>query len=113
CRNSMDSGCSKHIKENLEEVVDDDDDMIDNVDHDDQPLIGKKKSGSSETRNEKMQTPIPIPPKSLRVNLSSNKEPLLEFTDSHVTTSITPRVLGHCMTFCNSQFIFKVLRVYS
>ncbi|GJW42526.1 hypothetical protein Tco_0071325 [Tanacetum coccineum] len=83
----MDSGCSKHIKENLEEVVDDDDDMIDNVDHDDQPLIGKKKSGSSETRNEKMQTPIPIPPKSLRVNLSSNKEPLLEFTDSHVTTS--------------------------
>ncbi|GJY36346.1 hypothetical protein Tco_0421724 [Tanacetum coccineum] len=83
----MDSGCSKHIKENLEEVVDDDDDMIDNVDHDDQPLIGKKKSGSSETRNEKMQTPIPIPPRSLRINLSLDKEPLLEFTYSHVTTS--------------------------
>ncbi|GJY01291.1 hypothetical protein Tco_0359443 [Tanacetum coccineum] len=43
-------------KENPKEIVDDDDDMI-------------------------MQTPIPIPPRSPRINLSLDREPLLELTD--------------------------------
>ncbi|GJQ91054.1 hypothetical protein Tco_0002193 [Tanacetum coccineum] len=68
-------------KENPKEIVDDDDDMIVNVDHDDQALIWKKNSGSLETRNEQMQTPIPIPPRSPRINLSLDREPLLELTD--------------------------------
>ncbi|GJX55091.1 hypothetical protein Tco_0284988 [Tanacetum coccineum] len=63
-------------------TINDDDDMIDNVDHDDQALTRKKKSGSSETRNAKMHTPIPTPPRSPRINLSSDKEPLLELTDT-------------------------------
>ncbi|GJZ16991.1 hypothetical protein Tco_0553114 [Tanacetum coccineum] len=40
-------------KENPEEIVDDDY-MIDNVDHNDQAFIRKEKTGSSETRTEKM-----------------------------------------------------------
>ncbi|GKD95112.1 hypothetical protein Tco_1374949, partial [Tanacetum coccineum] len=40
-------------KENPEEIVDDDY-MIDNVDHNDQALIRKENTGSSETRTEKM-----------------------------------------------------------
>ncbi|GJY39644.1 hypothetical protein Tco_0426008 [Tanacetum coccineum] len=65
----------------------DDDDMIVNVDHDDQALIWKKKSGSSETRNEQMQTSIPIPPRSPRINLSLDREPLLELTDTQDISS--------------------------
>ncbi|GKG17023.1 hypothetical protein Tco_0361980, partial [Tanacetum coccineum] len=37
--------------------------------------------GSSETRTEKMQTPIPTPPRSPRINLSSDKNIDQEFTD--------------------------------
>ncbi|GKF91702.1 hypothetical protein Tco_0275403 [Tanacetum coccineum] len=33
--------------------------------------------------------------------------------DEGPTADITPRILGHCITLCNSQFIFRVLRVYS
>ncbi|GKC16471.1 hypothetical protein Tco_1013253 [Tanacetum coccineum] len=55
-------------KENMKEFVDDDDDddddddeMIDSDDHIDLTLIRKERTGSSETRNEKMQTPIHTP----------------------------------------------------
>nr|GEX13715.1 hypothetical protein [Tanacetum cinerariifolium] len=50
---------------------DDDDDNYD--DHDDHALIKNRVSGSSEIRTEKMQTPIPSPPRSPRKYLSSDK----------------------------------------
>ncbi|GKG01346.1 hypothetical protein Tco_0306051 [Tanacetum coccineum] len=34
-------------------------------------------------------------------------------TMTYTMSTITPRVLGHCTTLCNSQFIFRVLRVCS
>ncbi|GKC64357.1 hypothetical protein Tco_1096955 [Tanacetum coccineum] len=69
-------------KENPEKIVHDDEN-----DNDDHALTRKKILGSSKTRNEQMQTPIPTPPKSPRINLSSDKAPLQELTDTHATTS--------------------------
>ncbi|GJU29028.1 hypothetical protein Tco_1172617 [Tanacetum coccineum] len=63
-----------HNKENLKEIVDNDDEMSDNDDHTDHTLIRNEKTGSLETRNEKMQTLIPTPPRSFRNDLSFDKE---------------------------------------
>nr|GEZ69626.1 hypothetical protein [Tanacetum cinerariifolium] len=51
--------------------ADNDDDDID--DHDDHALIRTRVMGSLETRHEKMQTPIPLPPRSPRTLLSLDK----------------------------------------
>nr|GEU76330.1 hypothetical protein [Tanacetum cinerariifolium] len=66
------------------------------VDNDDENKEEKKDDviGSLENKNEKMQTPIPITPRSLRINLSSNKNIAQELTDtvslSTTTTSKDP-----------------------
>ncbi|GKC24105.1 hypothetical protein Tco_1026255 [Tanacetum coccineum] len=70
-------------KDNPEIVDDDDDDDDDekddvnddndNDDHDDQTLVRNKNMGSSEDGNEKMQIPIPSPPRSPSTDLSSDK----------------------------------------
>nr|GEW74340.1 hypothetical protein [Tanacetum cinerariifolium] len=82
-------------KENPE-IVDDDDEEEekkddkkddDNDDHDDHALVRNKATGSSEVRNEKMQTPIPSPLRSSRINLSSDKTISQELID---TISPTP-----------------------
>ncbi|GKE24221.1 hypothetical protein Tco_1435733, partial [Tanacetum coccineum] len=51
----------------------DDEDHDDNDDHDDNALIRTRVTGSLEITTEKMQTPIPSPPRSYRKNLSSDK----------------------------------------
>ncbi|GKE62231.1 reverse transcriptase domain-containing protein, partial [Tanacetum coccineum] len=67
--------------------------------------------------------------KKMLKSLLSNKEKLIELANTPLNENcsavilktlpeklgdpITPRVLGHCMILCNSQFIFSVLRVCS
>ncbi|GJR19500.1 hypothetical protein Tco_0968027 [Tanacetum coccineum] len=82
--NKIESGSHKeHPK-----LVDDDDD-----DNEEEKTIEKKgdEMGSLETRTEKMQTPIPITPRSPRINLSSDKNIAQELTNivslSTATTS--------------------------
>ncbi|GKA56518.1 hypothetical protein Tco_0755590 [Tanacetum coccineum] len=60
-----------------------DDDNNDDDDHDDHSLIKTQRTGSSEIRTKKMLTPIPLPPRSLRMNLSSDKAITEEFTVSY------------------------------
>ncbi|GJV99250.1 hypothetical protein Tco_1554502 [Tanacetum coccineum] len=84
-------------KENPKTNDDDDDDMEkkddkkddnnDNDDHDDQTLIRTRRTGSLEVRTEKMQTPIPSPPRSSRKDLSLEKAIAKELM---VFVSITP-----------------------
>ncbi|GKE17867.1 hypothetical protein Tco_1425444, partial [Tanacetum coccineum] len=74
-------------KENPEEIVDDDDEMTDDDDHIDHTLIRNGKTGSLETRNEKMQTPIHTPPRSFMNDLSLDKAKFVELTDNHDTIS--------------------------
>ncbi|GKB73853.1 hypothetical protein Tco_0935265, partial [Tanacetum coccineum] len=59
-------------KEKQDDDNDDDDDDV-NDDHTDHTLDKTQKTGSLETRNEKMQTPISSPRRSLRIDLSSEK----------------------------------------
>ncbi|GJS66109.1 hypothetical protein Tco_0680673 [Tanacetum coccineum] len=75
-------------KENPEYVDDDDD----------EEKVDEEKdvdTGSLETRTEEMQTPIPTPPRSPRINLSSDKNITQELTDivplPTATTSKTPQ----------------------
>ncbi|GJZ86177.1 hypothetical protein Tco_0657787, partial [Tanacetum coccineum] len=70
-----------------EKVVDEDDEMTDDDDHIDHTLIRNKKTGSMETRNGKMQTPIPTPPRFFRNDLSSNKATFMELMDNLDTIS--------------------------
>ncbi|GKA62890.1 hypothetical protein Tco_0762409 [Tanacetum coccineum] len=58
----------------VEKKMTDDDKKDDNDDHTDHALVRSEVSGSLETRNEQIQTPIPLPPRSPRTNLSSDKE---------------------------------------
>ncbi|GKG15642.1 hypothetical protein Tco_0357965, partial [Tanacetum coccineum] len=75
-------------KDEPEEIVDDekkdDDDKHDDAkdDNDDHLLIKTQRTGSSEIRTQKMQTPIPSPPRSPRTGLSSNKTTAKELTVS-------------------------------
>ncbi|GJV36871.1 hypothetical protein Tco_1409348 [Tanacetum coccineum] len=70
------------------EKKDDDDENDDNDDHDDHALVRNKVSGSLETRNEKMHTPIPPPPRSPRTNLSSYKTISEELTNSAIHKNV-------------------------
>ncbi|GKA46820.1 hypothetical protein Tco_0739703, partial [Tanacetum coccineum] len=143
-------------KENLEVVADDDvtkkkddkkgedeekDDNIgkignateekDNADHIDQTLVGTHVTGSTETRNEQMQTPIPTPNRSFRKYLSSDKtiskelmatvSPTTAITSKSKSkrgftsnkTKILPEVLDHCnnvvleLTFAKANEMIK------
>ncbi|GJX39356.1 hypothetical protein Tco_0252659 [Tanacetum coccineum] len=75
----------RSYKENPKKIDDDDDDEkkedkkdddVDNDDddHTDHASIRTQRTGSLEIRTEKMQTPIPTPPRSPRIDLSSNKD---------------------------------------
>ncbi|GKB01560.1 hypothetical protein Tco_0829604, partial [Tanacetum coccineum] len=57
-------------KEEEEDKKDDKKDDDDNDDHDDHALVRTQVTCCSKIRNEKMQTPIPSPPRSLRTDLS-------------------------------------------
>ncbi|GJY08039.1 hypothetical protein Tco_0375093 [Tanacetum coccineum] len=57
---------------------DDDDDGNDDDDHTDHASIKDQVSGSQQLRIEKMQTPIPSPPRSFRIDLCSDKDITLE-----------------------------------
>ncbi|GJZ44500.1 hypothetical protein Tco_0591755, partial [Tanacetum coccineum] len=61
-----------------EEKKDDKKDDDDNDDHNDHALVKTQVLGSSDTRTQKMQTPIPSPTRSPRTNLSSDKAPVEE-----------------------------------
>ncbi|GJV52242.1 putative reverse transcriptase domain-containing protein [Tanacetum coccineum] len=66
----------KNIDDDDDETRDDktdDDDDNDDDDHTNHALIKTQRTGSLEIRTEKMQTPIPLPPRSPRKDLSSNK----------------------------------------
>ncbi|GKA19887.1 hypothetical protein Tco_0699802 [Tanacetum coccineum] len=73
-------------KENPEEIADDNDDD----DHNDHALIMTKRMGSLEVRNVQMQTSILSPPRSVRIDLSSDKAPIDEFTDKYVPMTDVP-----------------------
>ncbi|GKD73294.1 hypothetical protein Tco_1331576, partial [Tanacetum coccineum] len=61
------------MEEKNDDKKDDDNDDDDNDDHTNHTLVTTQVTGSSETRKEKMQTPIPSPHRSPRTNLSSDK----------------------------------------
>ncbi|GJX21330.1 retrovirus-related pol polyprotein from transposon TNT 1-94 [Tanacetum coccineum] len=66
-------------KDETKDVVED----KENDDHIDHALVGTQEMGSLENRTEKMQTPIPTPPRSHRISLSSDKNIVQELTDTH------------------------------
>nr|GEU35423.1 hypothetical protein [Tanacetum cinerariifolium] len=90
-------------KENPKVIVDDDyvnadekkdkkkDDVQDkdNDDHVDHALARTQEMGSLENRTEKMQTPIPTPPRSPRIYLSSDKNIVQELMDTVSPSSTT------------------------
>ncbi|GKD76368.1 hypothetical protein Tco_1338989, partial [Tanacetum coccineum] len=64
----------KIVNDDEEEKKDDKkDDDNDNDDHDDHALVRNKVTSSLDVRNEKMQAPIPSPPRSPRTCLSLDK----------------------------------------
>ncbi|GJR10913.1 hypothetical protein Tco_0793565 [Tanacetum coccineum] len=69
-------------KEKKDDKKDDDNDDDNNDDHTDHTLVKAQMAGSLETRNKKMQTLIPSPPRSPRTNLSSDKSLSQELTDT-------------------------------
>ncbi|GKB20921.1 hypothetical protein Tco_0854844 [Tanacetum coccineum] len=70
-------------KDEKHDDANDDDD--DNNDRDNHALIKTRRTGSSEIRTEKMQTPIPSPLRSLRTDLSLDKE-----IDKELMVSVSP-----------------------
>nr|GEX02685.1 reverse transcriptase domain-containing protein [Tanacetum cinerariifolium] len=60
------------VDEQKDDKKDDDDDNDDD-DHDDHALIKTRVTGSLKIRTKKMQTPIPLPPRSPRIDISSDK----------------------------------------
>ncbi|GKE30520.1 hypothetical protein Tco_1445904 [Tanacetum coccineum] len=85
-------------KENPE-YVDDDDDDEEKVDE-------KKdaKMGSLKTRTEEMQTPIPTPPRSLRIILSSDKNITQELTDIVSLPTATTSKTSHSKRCISSKY---------
>ncbi|GJX63397.1 hypothetical protein Tco_0296297 [Tanacetum coccineum] len=79
-------------KKDDDDEIDDKDDKDDNDDddHNDQSLIKTQETGSSEIRTEKMQTPIPSPPRSIRTHLSSDKAIPEELTVSDIPMPDVP-----------------------
>ncbi|GJZ72477.1 hypothetical protein Tco_0636328 [Tanacetum coccineum] len=69
--------------ESPKEVKDDDDDDPNT----DDALSWRKRMGSSETREAERQTLIHIPPKSPRIDLSSDKDPSIDLTETHIHMS--------------------------
>ncbi|GJZ43520.1 hypothetical protein Tco_0590775 [Tanacetum coccineum] len=74
-------------KENPEVV--DDNEVKDNADYTNHSLVGTYATGSMETRNEQMQTPIPTPNRSHRKDLSSGKTISEELTAPESTDTVS------------------------
>nr|GEV00750.1 hypothetical protein [Tanacetum cinerariifolium] len=103
------SYANKFVASMIHDDVDDAEDMIDPESHKEHPELvdddddkEKKKDdemGSLENRTDKMQTPIPTTPRSLRINLSSDKNINQELTDtvslSTANTSKDPHKKRH------------------
>ncbi|GJY19854.1 hypothetical protein Tco_0392420 [Tanacetum coccineum] len=68
------------VEEKKDNKKDDDNDDDENDDHIDHTLVKDQVTGSSETRKEKMQIPIPSPHRSSRTDLSSDKTLSQELT---------------------------------
>nr|GEZ33715.1 hypothetical protein [Tanacetum cinerariifolium] len=96
---------------------DDDDEDVDNYDHDDHAL--KKMSGSSNIRNEKMQTPIPSPLRSHGKDFSSDKTVLGELIvvsptpdiTSKETTMLQPTSSSHKILSCKMKEMSDTLNI--
>ncbi|GJW47502.1 hypothetical protein Tco_0079148 [Tanacetum coccineum] len=89
-------------RENPKYVDDDDDD-----DDDDEEKVDEEKdvnNGSLETRTEEMQTPIPTPPRSLRINLSSHKNITQELTDIVLLPTETTSKTSHSKRRISSKY---------
>ncbi|GJW19959.1 hypothetical protein Tco_0027395 [Tanacetum coccineum] len=85
--NSLAFGSHKESPEEMVNVIDDDnDDDQHNID----ALIRMKKSGSSELRDAKMQTPILTTPRSPRTNLYSDKGPIIKLMETNDHMSHIP-----------------------
>ncbi|GKE28521.1 hypothetical protein Tco_1443905 [Tanacetum coccineum] len=116
----------KLMEEDIEKMVDDaydesyskkkdkkkDDDDDDNDDHNDQALVKNKVMSSSETRKEKMQTPIPSPHRSTRTNLSLDKtiyeELMVNVSPTPATTSQDPsKCQGFMIKQLEKKFVTK------
>ncbi|GJS13012.1 hypothetical protein Tco_0407484 [Tanacetum coccineum] len=69
----VDDDDDEEEEEKKDDEKDDVNDDNDNDDYDDQALVRNKKMGSSEDKNEKMQIPIPSPPRSPSIDLSLDK----------------------------------------
>nr|GEU97181.1 leucine-rich repeat-containing protein [Tanacetum cinerariifolium] len=96
----------------------DDAEEKDNNDHTDHTLVGSQVTSSLENRNEKMQTPIPTPPKYPRINLSSDKTISEELTTTvspkTATTSKTKQkkeVLDHCNNVGTELAVVKMNKI--
>ncbi|GJS59943.1 retrovirus-related pol polyprotein from transposon TNT 1-94, partial [Tanacetum coccineum] len=109
-------------KENQDEVINDEekkdddnkkkDDDDDDDDHADHSLIKSQRTGSSEIRTEKIQTPILSPPRSIRTDLSSDKAIAEELTRilkkvNEALKEIVPK-LATSATMNLSKKIFQV-----
>ncbi|GJU47649.1 copia protein [Tanacetum coccineum] len=70
-QDAVDDDDNDVVKEKKDDGKDNEEKDADDDDHDDHALVRKKVSGSSEIRNEKMQTPILSPAKSPRKDFSS------------------------------------------
>ncbi|GJZ81876.1 hypothetical protein Tco_0646870 [Tanacetum coccineum] len=81
------------------ENVDDDDKYDEKVDEEE-----RGKMGSLETRTEKMQTPIPTPPRSPRTILSSDKNITQELTETVPLLSTTTSNTSHSKRRISSKY---------
>ncbi|GJT55231.1 retrovirus-related pol polyprotein from transposon TNT 1-94 [Tanacetum coccineum] len=84
-----DKGNKMKTKDDDAEKTDDAAVEKDNDDHIDHTLVGTHATGSMETRNEQMQTPIPTPTRSPRKDLSSDKTISEELTAKVSPTTAT------------------------
>ncbi|GJZ85318.1 hypothetical protein Tco_0650657, partial [Tanacetum coccineum] len=104
--------------EKKDKKKDDDDDV--NDDHTDHTLDKTQETGSLETRNEKMQTPITLPHRSPRTNLSLDKTISKELTNtispSTTTTSqVIPKIASNATNDIIEDNLPKVIvnRLYT
>ncbi|GJT41790.1 hypothetical protein Tco_0941655 [Tanacetum coccineum] len=101
--------------ENQKVIADDDVDKTDDVaeekdndDHSDHTLVRTHTTGSMETRNEQMQTPIPTPTRSPKKDLSSYKTILEEMTALVSPTTATTSKPKNKRGFTSIFFMGKI-----
>nr|GEW29203.1 hypothetical protein [Tanacetum cinerariifolium] len=95
------------VEKKKDDKKDDDDDDEDNDDHDDHALVKNKVISSLEDRNEKIQTPIPSPPRSPRTDLSSDKTISQELTATISPTPATTLKIKANLTIAKTNALMK------